>query len=236
MSPSEATMSAHIRKMFDGIAPTYDALNRALSLGIDQAWRRRAVAALGDLRGRKILDLCAGTLDLAVIAARAGARVTATDFSPEMLARGRRKAAAAGVALDEVRLADAQALPFADGAFGGALCGFGLRNLDDPARALAEWRRVLAPGARLVVLDFFRPRRALTRVVQALYNRRVLPLVGGLVSGDRDAYRYLARSIERFATREEIERLAVAAGFARARGADLTAGVAALVIAEVPPC
>jgi demethylmenaquinone methyltransferase/2-methoxy-6-polyprenyl-1,4-benzoquinol methylase len=129
--------------------------------------------------------------------------------------------------------ADALHLPFADGTFAGAVCGFGLRNLDDPLRGLREMRRVLAPGARLVVLEFFRPRRAISRVVQTIYNRQVLPLVGGLVSGNRDAYRYLARSIDGFATREEIERRAVEAGFARAQGVDLTAGIAALTVAEV---
>jgi ubiquinone/menaquinone biosynthesis methyltransferase len=220
-------MSATVRAMFDGIAPTYDALNRVLSLGIDQSWRRRAVAALGDVRGRRVVDVCAGTLDLSREAERAGARVVASDFAQEMLERGAGKASAPRVR------ADAQRLPFADGVFDGALCGFGLRNLDDPRRGLRELRRVLAPGARLVVLDFFRPRRAVTRAIQTLYNRRVLPFIGGLVSGDREAYRYLAASIERFATREEAESLAREAGFARVDGIDLTAGVAALVVAEV---
>ena len=220
-------MSLTVQKMFDGIAPTYDGLNRVLSLGIDQAWRRRAVEALGEVRGQRVVDVCAGTLDLTQWAERAGARVVATDFSQEMLMRGTNKS-------DAPRFrADALQLPFADGVFAGALCGFGLRNLDDPLRGLRELRRVLRPGARLVVLDFFRPRRAVTRLVQTLYNRQVLPLVGGLVSGDRGAYRYLARSIERFATREEVEALARVAGFARVQGIDLTAGVAALVVCEV---
>jgi ubiquinone/menaquinone biosynthesis methyltransferase len=219
-------MSTQVRQMFDGIAPTYDTLNRVLSLGIDQAWRRRAVAALGDVRGRRVLDVCAGTLDLSVIAEKAGARVTASDFAQEMLVRGAGKAQAPRVR------ADALHLPFASGVFSGALCGFGLRNLDDPAQGLREMRRVLAPGARLVVLDFFRPRRAITRVVQAIYNRQVLPLVGGLVSGDRSAYHYLASSIERFATREDVQELAREAGFAHVDGVDLTAGIAALVVAH----
>lgn len=222
-------MSADVNTMFDRIAPTYDALNRVLSLGIDQGWRRRAVDALGPLEGRRVLDLCAGTLDLSQLVERRGAKVIASDFAQAMLERGRQKLA------EPARLvrADALRLPFADASFDGALCGFGLRNLDDPATGLREARRVLRPGARLVVLDFFRPRRAVTRAVQAIYNRQILPLVGGLVSGDRGAYHYLARSIERFSTREEVEEMARAAGFGEVRGEDLTLGVAALVIAEV---
>ena len=217
-------MSVAIKQMFDGIAPTYDALNRVLSLGIDQSWRKKAVAAL---RGANVvLDICAGTLDLAECAERSGARVIASDFSSRMLVKGRAKVKAPLVQ------ADAMKLPFVDGIFDGALCGFGLRNLDDPLAGLKEARRVLRRGGRFVVLDFFRPRRAITRVIQNLYNKRVLPLVGGAFSGDRSAYEYLANSIERFATREEVEALALEAGFSKSYGEDLTAGVAALVVCQ----
>jgi ubiquinone/menaquinone biosynthesis methyltransferase len=219
-------MSRSVQTMFDGIAPTYDALNRVLSLGIDQSWRRRAVAALGDVRGRPVLDVCAGTLDLSALLAEAGAAVVATDFSQPMLLRGVQK-----TGLPAVR-ADALALPFADGRFSAAICGFGLRNLDDAAAGLREMRRVLGRGGRLVVLDFFRPKRLITRAVQTLYNQQVLPLVGGVVSGDRSAYRYLAQSIERFATRDDVERSCRAAGFSGARGEDLTLGVASMVVAS----
>ena len=224
-------MSQAVQSMFDRIAPTYDALNRVLSLGIDQAWRRRAIALLGDIGSRPVLDVCAGTLDLAQLAERAGARVTASDFSQAMLDRGRGKLSQSATLV----CADALALPFGDGSFAGVTNGFGLRNLDDTRRGLAEARRVLRPGGRLVVLDFFRPRRAVTRAVQALYNRKVLPLVGGALSGDRAAYAYLADSIERFHSREEVEQLAREVGFARAFGEDLTLGVAAIVVCEVAP-
>jgi demethylmenaquinone methyltransferase/2-methoxy-6-polyprenyl-1,4-benzoquinol methylase len=216
-----------VQEMFDTIAPTYDTLNRVLSLGIDQSWRRKAVARLGDVRGERVLDTCAGTLDLSQLAvAQAGARVTAADFSQAMLLRGRHKTAA------EVVRADALRLPFADASFAGALCGFGLRNLPDARAGLGELRRVLRPGATLVVLEFFRPERALTRVLQALYHRRVLPLVGGVISGERSAYDYLARSIAQFHSRQEVEGLAREVGFATVTGEDLTAGVASLVVAR----
>jgi ubiquinone/menaquinone biosynthesis methyltransferase len=219
-------MSRAVQTMFDGIAPTYDTLNRVLSLGIDQGWRRRALAALGDVRGRRVLDICAGTLDLSALAREAGADVTATDFSQEMLRAG------AGKTPVPVVRADALALPFADGSFAGAMCGFGLRNLDDTRVGLAEMRRILGPGGRLVVLDFFRPRRMVTRAVQSLYNQRVLPLVGGVISGDRSAYQYLAQSIERFATRQDVEAMCREVGFTAARSEDLTLGIASMVVAS----
>jgi ubiquinone/menaquinone biosynthesis methyltransferase len=217
-------MSVTIKQMFDGIAPTYDTLNRVLSLGIDQSWRRKAVAALGG--ANVILDICAGTLDLSECAEKSGSRVVASDFSSLMLRRGKSKVRAPLIQ------ADAMKLPFADQSFDGALCGFGLRNLDDPLAGLREARRVLKRGGRFVVLDFFRPRRAITRVIQNLYNKRILPLVGGAFSGDRSAYEYLANSIEKFATREEVEALALRAGFAESHGEDLTAGIAALVVCQ----
>lgn len=222
-------MSRAVQQMFDGIAPTYDTLNRVLSLGIDQSWRKRAIAALGggaSLAGRRVLDVCAGTLDLASLAVAAGAEVIATDFSHAMLASGRGK-----VRVPVVR-ADALALPLGDACFDGVVCGFGLRNLDDTRAGLAEMRRVLKPGGRAVVLDFFRPRRAVTRAVQALYNQRVLPLVGGIVSGDRSAYRYLADSIERFATRGDVEAMCREVGFSAAGSEDLTLGIASMVVAK----
>ena len=212
--------------MFDGIAPTYDTLNRVLSLGIDRSWRRRAIAALGDVRGRPVLDVCAGTLDLASLAVEAGARVIATDFSHQMLVAGRDK-----VHVPVVR-ADALALPFGDGGFAGVICGFGLRNLDDTRAGLREMRRLIVPGGKLVVLDFFRPRRTVTRAVQALYNQQILPLVGGAISGDRAAYRYLADSIERFAGRSEVEQMCREVGFTSASSEDLTLGIASMVVAS----
>ncbi|HEX4461982.1 MAG TPA: ubiquinone/menaquinone biosynthesis methyltransferase [Polyangia bacterium] len=224
-------MSRAVQQMFDGIAPTYDTLNRVLSLGIDRSWRRRAIAALGDVRDRPVLDVCAGTLDLAALAVDAGARVIATDFSHQMLVAGRDNKARDKVRVPLVR-ADALALPFGDGGFAGVICGFGLRNLDDTRAGLAEMRRLIVPGGKLVVLDFFRPRRTVTRAVQALYNQQILPLVGGAISGDRAAYRYLADSIERFAGRSEVEQMCREVGFASATSEDLTLGIASMVVAS----
>ena len=217
-----------IAEMFNDIAPTYDALNRVLSLGIDQRWRRRAVDAIAPLDGKWILDVCAGTLDLSRLCERAGAKVVAVDFARAMMERGRGK-----LRTPRLVCADALRMPFLDGSFDGALCGFGLRNLPDPAAGLREMRRVLAPGAKLAVLDFFRP-AGVARAIQSLYNRRVLPLVGGALSGDFEAYAYLARSIERFVSIEEAMQMMRDCGFVRVRSERLTFGVAALLVGDAP--
>ncbi len=214
------------RGMFERIAPTYDTLNRLMSAGIDRRWRTRAVAEVTRATAGPTLDLCAGTMDLTALLARAlpRERIVALDFSPAMLERGRHKAEAA-----EIVVADATALPFADGEFSAVVCGFGVRNLADPVRGAREVLRVLRPGGVFVTLELFRPVRLATRAFHRAYAEFVLPAVGGLVSGDRDAYRYLARSMAGFFAREEYERVLLGLGFEDVRGLDLTLGVASIV-------
>jgi len=214
--------------MFGRIAPTYDLLNRVLSAGFDVRWRRRAVRALGAAPGARVLDLCAGTLDLALELRRRrpDVRAVCADFALPMLARGRRKPGAASLACAG---ADALHLPFRPAGFDAAMIAFGMRNLDDPRAGLAELRRVLRPGAPLVVLEFFRPVSRGARLLHGVFNRAVLPAVGGAVSGDGGAYRYLPRSIEAFLSRSEFEACAVEAGFAQVLGEDLAPGIASIV-------
>lgn len=218
-----------VRSMFDRIAPTYDLLNRVLSGGVDRRWRKRAVREVDAAPDGPLLDLCAGTMDLTalLVEARPHARVVAADFAGEMLERGRHKAPAA-----ERVVCDAMALPFDDASFAGAICGFGVRNLTDPEAGAREALRVLRPGGRFVVLDFFQPVRRLTRAFHTAYASHVLPAVGALVSGDGDAYRYLARSMDAFHTRAAYASLLRRAGFTHVRDFDLTLGIASIVVGE----
>jgi 4-hydroxy-3-polyprenylbenzoate decarboxylase len=227
------------RAMFDRIAPTYDRMNRFMSLGIDRRWRARADEMLRPYVDRArartakpaVLDLCAGTLDLAALieATFPDARVVACDASEKMLALGRAK-----VAHVESVVGDALALPFEDGSFAAVICGFGVRNLADLQRGIREVRRVLAPGGVFVTLELFRPRGVASRLVHGAGLRYALPTLGAAIAKDREAYAYLAESMDGFVTRERYERLLLQEGFASVDAVDLTLGMASIVSASAP--
>ncbi len=211
-----------LRTMFDRISPVYDAMNRTMTMGLDQRWRRATVAAV--VRpGDRVLDLCCGTGDLALAAQRAGGRVTGLDFSERMLERARRKSAE----IDWVR-GDALALPFADGAFDAATVGFGVRNLDDLERGLAELRRVLRAGGRLAILEITRPRGMLAPFYRLWFDGLV-PMLGKLLPGG-SAYTYLPASVRRFPGPEELAELLRGAGFDDVRWRTFAGGIVALHI------
>ena len=229
--PGEAGRAGAVRAMFDRIAPSYDLLNRVMTLRVDQRWRGRLVRALELRGGERVLDLCAGTMDVAAEVRRQapGARVVGADFSAEMLARGVRKTRLPATQ------ADALALPFPAAAFDAATVAFGVRNLDSLERGLGELARVLRPGARLGVLEFFRAESSGSRLVHRAYNRVALPVLGRVLSPDPEAYRYLVASMERFASRPEFEEACRSAGFSGVTGATLFPGVCALVVAVRAP-
>ena len=222
--------AAEVRRLFGGIAPSYDRLNHWLSLNVDRWWRRRAARELPE--SGNVLDLCAGTLDLALAARRAHPKlkVVATDFSPEMLRLGRRKRGAGALHL---AVADALCLPHRGAAFAAVTCGFGVRNFADLHRGLVEARRVLMPGGRLIVLEFFRPRSIGSRWLHQGYVRLLLPLIGRLVSGHSSAYQYLADTIGGFLSVEQFETALRSAGFDATRVIHLPSRVATVVIGEV---
>jgi demethylmenaquinone methyltransferase / 2-methoxy-6-polyprenyl-1,4-benzoquinol methylase len=198
-----------VQRLFDRIAPVYDAMNRVMTAGLDRSWRRLAVEAVVQ-PGDRVLDACCGTGDLAVGAERDGGVVTGLDFSPRMLERARRKSAT--VTWVE---GDLLALPFEDGSFDAATVGFGVRNVADLGRALAELRRVLRPGGRLAILEITRP-RGILRPFFSLWFDRVVPLLGKVLPGG-SAYTYLPASVRRFPGAEELVAVLEAQGFEQVR-------------------
>ena len=219
-----------VRRMFDAIAPRYDLLNHLLTLNIDRRWRRRAVdRLLGKAApGSRILDSCAGTMDLAAEVARRrefDGVVVASDFSRSMLRRGNEKVKSLPVL---GLCADALGMPHRDGAFGGAIVGFGVRNFADLDRGLEELARVLRPGAPLVVLELSVPVFAPLRWLYLFYFTRILPVVGRLVSRHGSAYSYLPDSVRGFPPPEELRHRMEAAGLRDVGFERLLGGIAAI--------
>ena len=209
-----------VRRMFDRIAPVYDVMNRTMTAGLDRRWRRATAEAVVR-SGDEVLDVCCGTGDLAIADARAGGRVTGLDFSEPMLERARRKAPE----LDWVS-GDVLALPFADASFDAVTVGFGVRNVEDLDRALAELRRVLRPGGRLGILEITRPRGALAPFYRFWFDG-VVPLMGKLLPGG-SAYTYLPASVRRFPVPEELAAVIAASGFTDIRYRFFAGGIVAL--------
>jgi demethylmenaquinone methyltransferase/2-methoxy-6-polyprenyl-1,4-benzoquinol methylase len=224
--------------MFDRIATRYDLLNRIVSLGLDQRWRERLVAEVGrdQPAGGEVLDLATGTADVALRAAarRPDAPVLGVDPSANMLEIGRAKIAAEGLeARVRLELGDAQALPFADGRFRMITMAFGIRNVVDRPRALAEMFRVLAPGGAVGILELNQPQRGLLAQAARIHIHQVVPRVGAWLSGDQE-YAYLARSIAAFPPPEEFAALVRAAGFVDVRAEPLTFGAVCLFTGRKP--
>jgi demethylmenaquinone methyltransferase/2-methoxy-6-polyprenyl-1,4-benzoquinol methylase len=216
--------------MFSGIARRYDLLNHLLSGNVDKRWRRKTARALESslIEGARVLDVACGTGDLSLVLAEAGAaRVIGLDFCRPMLEIARRKADADSRSIPFVE-GDALRLPFADATFDAVTIAFGLRNLAGVADGLRELRRVLKEGGRLAVLEFSSPVVPGFRALFRFYFTRVLPHIGGLVSGSRGAYEYLPDSVSRFPDQKRLAELMRAEGFEGVEYSNLTGGIAAL--------
>ena len=226
-----------IRQMFDGIAPSYDRLNHIMSLNVDKVWRRHALKQIVDGTPQRLLDVACGTGDStisAAVAAAEGSVVTGVDISEGMMALVMDKARKAGVA-DRIRLqvADGEALPFADGAFHRVTCAFGIRNFEHKEKGLAEFRRVLCPGGRAVILELSVPQNRVIRWFYDLYFLHVLPWIGGVVSGDKAAYKYLPASVHAFPAPGEFCTMMREAGFSRVSHKAFTLGLCRMYVGEV---
>ena len=228
-----AERSAFVRGMFSAIAPRYDLLNHLLSFNIDRRWRRRAIAMLGwqDAPDGVYVDLCAGTLDVAATLARQAGfrgRVIGADFAEPMLRAGGEKISGRVSPV----VADALDLPLRSDSADGAIVAFGIRNVSDLDASLREVGRVLVTGARFIILEFTTPRNPLMRSLYHFYFHRLLPAIGGLVSGHRTAYRYLPASVAQFPAEEELAARMRAAGFTNVQWSSLSFGIAAIHVGE----
>lgn len=224
---------SRVSGMFDQVAPAYDRTNTVLSMGNDRFWRAATTRAVAPRAGQRILDLAAGTGASSVALARSGATVVAADFSPGMIAEGRRRHG--GIANLSFVEADATDLPFADGEFDAVTMSFGLRNVNDPKKALAELLRVTRPGGRLVICEFSHPPSPAFNGLYRFYNDRVLPVVAKAISSNADAYDYLNESIRDWPDQPTLSAWIREAGWADVAHRNLSLGIVALHRATKPP-
>lgn len=228
-------MSQAVHAMFSDIAASYDRANSILSFGIHHLWRRATVAASGVRAGSSVLDCATGTGDLALAFKRAvgpTGRVVGTDFNADMLSYAPGKAQRKGLDV-EFAVADAMHLPYADATFDAASISFGIRNVDEPRVALADMARVVKPGGKVVVLEFGQP-RGIMGMLYGAYSRYVIPFIGGIVTGNRQAYEYLPTTAAAFPCREAFTDLMTSTGrLTNCSYRELTGGIAFLYVGTV---
>jgi demethylmenaquinone methyltransferase/2-methoxy-6-polyprenyl-1,4-benzoquinol methylase len=240
VKPQKTDMQAEqkttlVKRYFDRVAPWYDLMNTVLSFGLHHLWKRRAVNLLGLKPGERVADVCGGTGDLALLAAGnvgPAGTVVVYDINRAMMLAGLPKVARAGLT-GRIRFVegDAERLALAEGSLDAAIVGFGVRNLAHLSAGLKELHRILKPGGRLVILEFSRPRHSLMRWLYDRYSFLVMPLLGQLIAGSREAYVYLTTSIRQFPLPEALAELLREAGFARVTYYPLTDGVAMIHVA-----
>jgi len=221
-----------IRKLFDTIAPTYDFLNHLLSLRRDFYWRKVAVQELKGFEGW-ILDIATGTGDVAIEIVHQNGykrKVFGLDFSEPMIRRAHRKLLKKGFSQRiALSLGDALTLPFRENTFTASMIAFGLRNIVKKEQALAEMVRVIKEGGKVIILEFTFPKKGLMRRLYSIYFEKILPWIGGLISGDREAYAYLPESVHHFRYAENYEEMMRKAGLKNVSSRPLTGGIASII-------
>ncbi|MEE9498998.1 MAG: bifunctional demethylmenaquinone methyltransferase/2-methoxy-6-polyprenyl-1,4-benzoquinol methylase UbiE [Nitrospinaceae bacterium] len=228
-----ATSNRQVQKMFSDIAPRYDLLNRLLSCGQDQYWRKRAVTRLSPQSGERFLDIATGTADVALEIIRnvpkGAVQVVGMDFSEKMLELARQKIDSLDKANSiQLECGSAESLPFEDNSFDGTTTAFGIRNFFDIGRSLREMHRVLKPGGRCVILEFSLPRNSILNALYRFYFEWLLPKVGRLISKHPSAYTYLPETVAAFPVRKEFSSLMQQAGFMNVTYKELTLGIVIL--------
>ena len=218
--------------MFDGLAGQYDFLNHFLSLGIDKAWRRKAIQLLHESKPKLILDIATGTGDMAIEAAKLNPeKIIGVDFSEKMLQAGRNKIAQLDLSrLIEMKVADSENLPFESQSFDAVTVAFGIRNFENPKKGLAEMARILKPGGRAVILEFSVPDKAIFAAVYRFYFSQILPKLASLFTKDVAAYKYLPRSVKNFPEGQSFLNWMNDAGFNQTRSTKLSMGIATIYI------
>lgn len=225
-----------VKNIFDDIAPKYDALNHLLSMNIDKRWRRIALKSIAEPQQKRLLDVACGTGDFSIAAARAGVgRITGIDISRNMIAVGRRKVERLGLSEQiDLREGDSENMAFREASFDVVTVAFGVRNFENLEKGLNEIFRVLKPGGEAVILEFSMPEQAPVRQLYTFYFRRVLPFIGGMISGNKGAYAYLPASVMRFPQGKVFLEKMAACGFTGLSCRKFTFGVATLYRGEKP--
>lgn len=231
-------MSTQVHEMFSSIAPRYDRANDVLSFGLHRLWRDRALKAGGVTAGNTVIDLCTGTGDVAFAAGRLvgpTGKVFGLDFVLPMLELAATKRSRMQLPCDVQFLqGDAMSIPFPDASADNVTVSFGIRNVDDPQHCLKEMFRVLRPGGAAIVIEFGKPRLPVFREVYNLYCRYVMPIIGGMLTGNRAAYEYLPRTSKAFPAGEEFAQLMRNSGFPDPQIKPLLTGLAYIYIGRKP--
>ncbi|MBT3241673.1 MAG: bifunctional demethylmenaquinone methyltransferase/2-methoxy-6-polyprenyl-1,4-benzoquinol methylase UbiE [Bacteroidetes bacterium] len=230
---TEGSKKEEVRQMFDNIAPTYDLLNHALSMNIDRIWRRKAIKLVKLSQAKTVLDVATGTGDLAIATIKANPdKIIGIDLSAGMIEIGLKKIKNKGLDKKiDLIVGDSEDLPFAEKSFDAVTVAFGVRNFENPVKGLKEMHRVTRPGGMIVVLEFMLPKGKLIEPLYRFYFRRIIPMVGKVISKDFSAYKYLPDSVKAFPQRNDFLQLLTQAGYKDASYKSLSAGIAGLYVA-----